>query len=162
MFIINASLLLLSIIYSVWRLKIRTTDTQRPLSEAKNVFIDYFDYNHVIQTFRTLFKKRPLNRRTYLLLFIVSMAFYTFQREEKSLAYLYFQLVLNWTFDTISYFRTYQSALQGVFLFVIVPFLNKILGWRDTWVIMVGSLCHSIARVFFATARSTVLIYVGK
>lgn len=162
MFIINATLLFLSIVYTALRLEWRTSERQRPLREADNIIVDYFDYNHAVETFQTLFKKRPFNRRTYLLLCIVSMGLYTFQREEKSMSYLYLQLALKWTFDQISYFRTYQSALQDVVLLVAIPFLSTYLGWRDTVIIMLGALCHSAARLFFALGRTTALIYIGK
>lgn len=161
MFAINSTLLLVSIIYTAVRLKWRTTDRQKPLSEAPNLLLDYFDHNHAVETFRTMFKKRSFNRRTYLLLFIASMALYTFQREERSISYLYLQRALQWTFDQISYFRTYQSALQDIFLLVTVPFLSKFLGWRDTYIIMLGAICHSAARLFFALGRTVTIIYVG-
>lgn len=89
------------------------------------------------------------------------MALYTFQRDEKAMSYLYFQLALKWVFDQVSNFRTYQSALQDVTLLVAIPFLSKFLGWKDTVIIMLGALCHSIARLFFALGETTVLIYVG-
>lgn len=162
MFIINATLLFLSIVYTASRLEWRTSERQRPLREADNIIVDYFDYNHAVETFQTLFKKRPSNRRMYLLLCIVSMGLYTFQREEKSMSYLYLQLALKWTFDQISYFRTYQSALQDVVLLVAIPFLSTYLGWRDTVIIMLGAICHSIARLFFALGTTTQLIYIGK
>lgn len=161
MFIINTSLLFLSIIYSAVRLKIRTTDHQKPISEAPNLLTDYFDYNHATATFHTLFKRRPFDRRTYLLLLILSMGLYTFQREERSMAYLYLQLALKWTFDQISIFRSYQSGLQDVFLLLSIPFLSKLLGWRDTSIIMLGAFCHSVARLFFSLAKRTDLIYLG-
>lgn len=63
LFIINASSLFLSILYTALRLKWRTVERQRPISEANNVFLDYFDYNHAVETFRTLFKWRPFNGR---------------------------------------------------------------------------------------------------
>lgn len=89
------------------------------------------------------------------------MALYTFQRDERTMTYLYFQLALKWVFDQVSYFRTYQSALQDITLLIAIPFLSKFLGLKDTVIIMLGALCHSIARLFFALSESTVLIYVG-
>lgn len=63
LFIINASLLFLSLVYTALRLKWRTVERQRPISEANNLFLDYFDYNHAVETFQTLFKWRPFNGR---------------------------------------------------------------------------------------------------
>lgn len=162
MFTINASLLFLAIVYSFIRLDWRTNEKQRPLSEANNVFTDFFDGDHVVQTVSTICKRRPNRQRTYLLILILSMAFYTFQRDEKPMMYLYVQLVLKWTFDTFSNFKTYVSALQGVILLCAIPLLSKVFHWRDTYIMMLGALCHSVARVFYATATVGWLLYVGK
>lgn len=56
MFSINVSLLVLSIVYTLLRLKWRTGENQRPLSEASNVFRDFFDCDHVSQTFKYYFE----------------------------------------------------------------------------------------------------------
>lgn len=63
LFIINASSLFCSLVYTALRLKWRTVDRQRPFNEASNLFLDYFDYKHAVETFQTLFKKRPFNGR---------------------------------------------------------------------------------------------------
>lgn len=161
MFTINASMLFLAILYTFLRLDWRTNEKQRPLSEAPNVITDFFDTDHVVQTFTTICKRRPKRRRTYLLIMILSMAFYTFQRDEKPMMYLYVQLVLKWTFDAFSNFKTYVSALQGIFLLFAVPLLSKFFGWRDTCIMMLGAICHSIARIFYATAEVGWFLYVG-
>ncbi|KRT81904.1 membrane transporter, partial [Oryctes borbonicus] len=161
MFTINASMLLLAILYTFLRLDWRTSEKQRPLREANNVITDFFDTDHVVQTLTTLCKRRPNKRRIYLLILILAMAFYTFQRDEKPMMYLYVQLVLKWTFDEFSNFKTYVSALQGVILLCAVPLLNKVFNWRDTCVMMLGAICHSVARIFYATASVDWLLYVG-
>lgn len=161
MFIINASLLLIAIIYTALRLDFRSNETQRPISEAKNVITDFFDYKHVVLTFKTIFKKRLFNKRTYILLLILAMATYTFQRDERQMSYLYLQWVLKWTFDKISNFRTYQSAIQDVMLLVAIPLMSKLLGWRDTVIALIGAVSHIVARIFYATAIDSWLFYIG-
>ncbi|KAK5641306.1 hypothetical protein RI129_009853 [Pyrocoelia pectoralis] len=161
MFIINASLLGAAIIYTALRLDTRTNDKQKPISEAKNVITDFFDYKHVVDTFKTIFKRRTFARRSYLLLLILAMATYTFQRDERQMSYLYLQLVFNWTFDQVSTFRIYQSAIQDVMLLVAIPLMSKVLGWRDTIIALIGSLAHIAARIFYTTADVGWLFYLG-
>ncbi|KAL3272941.1 hypothetical protein HHI36_014399 [Cryptolaemus montrouzieri] len=161
MFSINASLMFLSILYTLLRLKWRTTDKQSPLPSTKNVLCDFFDYNHVVFTFRTIFKKRLANRRRYLLILIAMMGFYTFQRDEKNTCYLYLQNVFHWTFGQISSFRTFQSALQDIGLITAIPLMSKILGWKDTVIVMVGAFAHATARVFYITAKTDTMFYMG-
>ncbi|RZC34752.1 MFS 1 and/or Sugar tr domain containing protein [Asbolus verrucosus] len=161
MFGINVGLMVLAIIYTFLRLDWRTNNRQKPISEASNLFTDFFDYNHVVNTGKTLFKKRRHNRRCYLLILVAMMAFYTFQRDEKDMSYLYVQLVFKWKFEDFSQFRTVQSAVQDVFLLLAMPLMSRILGWRDTVIIMIGALAHSVGRIFYATADASWVFYVG-
>ncbi|XP_063917352.1 proton-coupled folate transporter isoform X3 [Zophobas morio] len=161
MFAINVSLLVLAIIYTFLRLDWRTSARQKPLSEASNLFTDFFDYNHVVTTAVTLFKPRRHNRRSYLLILILMMAFYTFQRDEKDMSYLYVNLVFKWQFNEFSDFRTVQSAIQDVFLLLAIPLMSRVLGWRDTVIIMIGALAHSVGRIFYATAADPWVFYLG-
>ncbi|XP_031354714.1 solute carrier family 46 member 3 isoform X3 [Photinus pyralis] len=161
MFIINASLLVAAIIYTGLRLKMRTNDKQRPISDANNVVTDFFDYKHVVDTFKTIFKRRQFTQRAFLLLLILAMATYTFQRDERQMSYLYLQWVFNWNFDQVSTFRTFQSAIQDVMLLVAIPLMSKLLGWRDTIIALIGALAHIAARIFYASANVGWMFYLG-
>jgi len=85
MFGINASLLLAAILYTLWRLKWRTTESQQPL--PCNILGDFFDFDHVVQSVKAVVKKRPGNRRLYLLILFIAMALYTFQRGQSAFYY---------------------------------------------------------------------------
>ena len=85
MFGINASLLLAAILYALWWLKWRTTESQQPL--PCNVLGDFFDFDHVKQSVKVVVKKRPGNRRLYLLILFIAMALYTFQRGQCAFYY---------------------------------------------------------------------------
>lgn len=163
MFAINASLLLLSIIYSIIRLKSRTTDRQVPITELRWYRMpgDFFDRKHVVTSLKTFFKKRTMNRRIYLYILMVAMSFYTFQRDEKPKMYLYTQLKFNWNADLYSYFKTYQSAAYVVMMFVGVPFFTKVLQMKDTFIIMIGATAHATARFVYIFAEVDWLLYVG-
>lgn len=163
MFAINASLLFASIVYSSLRLKARTTDRQISIRELPWYLmpVDFFDRNHVVRSLQTFFKKRTMNRRIYLYVLMIAMSFYTFQRDEKPKMYLYTQLIFNWDADMYSYFKTYQSAAYVIMMFLGVPFFTKILGLRDTIIIMIGATAHASARFVYIFARVDWLLYVG-
>lgn len=161
MFIINASLLAAAILYSMLRLQWRTTTTQRPVSEAGNLFLDFFDLSHILNTTKTITKSRTSKKRTVLILLILMMALYVFQRDERNMMYLYCQLVFNWTVGQYSTFRTVQSALQDLGLLFAIPIMSRLLGWRDTVIIMVGALAHTTARIFYSQAVTTWVFYMG-
>lgn len=163
MFAINASLVFLAILYSTIRLKSRTTDRQISILEVPwyRIPADFFDRSHVVRSMHTFFKKRAMNRRIYLYILMVSMSFYTFQRDEKPKMYLYTQLKFNWDADRYSYFKTYQSAAYAVMMFLGVPFFTKVLGMRDTIIIMIGATAHAVARFVYIFAQVDWLMYVG-
>ncbi|CAH1180344.1 unnamed protein product [Phaedon cochleariae] len=161
MFVINTLLMVMAFLYTLARLKWRSNPRQRPLSEADNKFFDFFDYNHVTNTIDTLFKKRPSNRRSYLLILIVMMALYTFQRDEREMMFMYCQLAFHWTVGQFSTFRTFQSALQDIVLLVAIPLMSKLFGWRDTIIIMIGAAAHTTARLFYIVADDSLIFYIG-
>uniref|UniRef100_A0A182W047 Major facilitator superfamily (MFS) profile domain-containing protein n=1 Tax=Anopheles minimus TaxID=112268 RepID=A0A182W047_9DIPT len=163
MFAINASLLACSIIYSALRLKSRTTERQCSIRELPwyRMPLDFFDRQHVIRSVRTFVRHRTLHRRTYMYLLMVAMSFYTFQRDEKPKMYLYTQLRFNWDTDRYSYFKTYQSAAYVVMMFLGVPLFTKVLGLKDTLIIMIGALAHASARFVYIFAEVGWVLYIG-
>lgn len=134
MFMINASLLFLAIVYSVVVLKWQTTSQQNSFVNLGffGMFKDFFDKQHVVDSVRTLVKKRPNHRRLYLIIFMFAMALYTFQRDEKPMLYLYTQLKFRWTVVKYSEFKVYQSIAFVVVMITGIPLMSKVLKFRDT------------------------------
>lgn len=89
---------------------------------------------------------------------MISMAFYAFQRDEKQYLYLYAQLKFEWTTEMYSHFKTYQSAAFVLVMLVAVPIMNKLLKWKDTMIVMIGALAHSLGRVFFGFANGDTMM----
>ena len=118
MFSINTMMILIAIIYSLYNLEWQTTENQIPISWG-NIFFDFFDRCHVLETISTITKKRINHRREYLWIVLTCMMLYTFQREEKPMSYLYTQLKFNWNINEFSNFRTFYSALfvSGEFIY---------------------------------------------
>lgn len=114
--------------------KWQTTSTQRSLREVgiSGVLCDFFDRMHVVESLRTLGKKREMKRHIYLWIFMVAMALYTFQRDEKPMMYLYTQLKFDW--DTVLYsnFKTFQSSAYVIMMLAGIPLMSKVFGWPDT------------------------------
>lgn len=109
MFSLNALLLLIALLYSFFRLDWATNPHQKPLKlcclnvkskfikndNEKNVrqpycFLDFFDKEHLIESIKTITRKRSTHGRGYLILLILAMGLYTFQRG-KYLFHLYLE-----------------------------------------------------------------------
>ncbi|XP_028981754.1 thymic stromal cotransporter homolog [Diachasma alloeum] len=160
MFSINTSLLILAVIYSLIVLKWQTNPRQQPLN-GMNPFTDFFDKEHVIATVKTLSKRRPKFSRLHLWILFIAMTLYTFQRDEKPMSYLYTQRFFNWGVKDFSTFRTFQSSLFVAAMLVGAPILSRVLGLRDTYIVIIGALSHAGGRILFASALTPNVFYAG-
>ncbi|XP_077302511.1 lysosomal proton-coupled steroid conjugate and bile acid symporter SLC46A3 [Arctopsyche grandis] len=163
LFAINASFLFIAIIYSAINLKWKTTEKHQSMSEAgvHNFFADFFDKNHAVSSFRALTKERPHHRRAYLLIMMISMALYTFQRDEKPMLFLYTIKVFGWDANIYSNFKTFQSTAYVIMMLIAMPLMSRVLNWRDTIIVMIGSVSHAGGRFFFAFAKQSWFFYIG-
>ncbi|XP_058980483.1 proton-coupled folate transporter isoform X2 [Musca domestica] len=163
MFTLNASLLALSIIYTIFALKWQTTPKQRSLKELGccGFFGDFFDKQHVVDSLGVLVKKRPGNRRSFLIILLITMALYTFQRDEGQYLYMYTVFKFKWGVDVYSTFKTVKSSAYVLAMLVGVPIMNKSFNWKDTTIVFIGAWAHAIARLFYYFAETGQMFYVG-
>ncbi|TMW43321.1 hypothetical protein DOY81_011599, partial [Sarcophaga bullata] len=163
MFAFNASLLFASIVYTIFALKWQTTPKQRPLSELGccGLVTGFFDKQHVIDSFKVLIRKRPGARRSFLIMFLISMALYTFQRDEGQYLFMYTTFKFKWDISIFSTFKTVKSSAFVVAMLVGVPIMNKVFNWRDTTIVFIGAWAHAVARLFYYFATTGELFYVG-
>lgn len=112
----------------------KTTPKQRPISEVSccGLIPDFFDKDHVVQSVKTMVRKRKMNRRAYLWMLMFAMLFYTFQRDEKPMTYLYTQYTFNWNTEIYSAFKTFQSTAYVILMLGGIPLMSKIFGFQDT------------------------------
>lgn len=160
MFSINSSLLVLAIIYSLLNLQWQTNIKQQPM-KGINFFSDFFDLKHVDATIRTMVKRRESKGRLFLWILFLSMSLYAFQRDEKPMSFLYTQLVFKWNVADFSHFRTFQSSFFVIAMLLGVPITSKVLKMKDTWIVVIGTLSHSLARVIFSLAKKPILFYIA-
>ncbi|XP_021188002.3 probable peptidoglycan muropeptide transporter SLC46 [Helicoverpa armigera] len=163
MFAINTVLMFLATLYTVIFLKWQTRPEQKSLKEAgvKNPLTDFFDVKNIVQTITILSQKRPNNRRLFLWFLLISMAFYTFQRDERSVMYLYTIKVFKWDTTSFSNFRTYLSTMYVLAMLFGIPLMTKVLQWRDTLIVMLGATAHICGHLVYAHAKTANLWYLG-
>ncbi|KAL0902365.1 hypothetical protein ABMA27_000255 [Loxostege sticticalis] len=163
MFAINTCLMVLATLHCFFFLKWQTSPAQKTLREAgvKNPLTDFFDVNNIKRTLVTLTKRRCENRRLFLWFLLMSMAFYTFQRDERPVMYLYTTIVFQWDATDFSYFRTYLSTAYVVVMLFGIPLMSRVLNWRDTVIVMIGASAHVTGHFIYAHATDEKLMYVG-
>lgn len=81
------------------------------------------------------------------------MLFYTFQRDEKPMTYLYTQLKFNWDTEMYSNFKTFQSTAYVVMMLCGIPIMSKLLHMQDT----VSSI--TIRMIMGGYIRGAILLY---
>ncbi|XP_031830327.2 putative peptidoglycan muropeptide transporter SLC46 isoform X1 [Nomia melanderi] len=160
MFIINTSLLVVAILYTLIRLKWQTLSQQQSLL-GTNLLTDFFDKKHVAATMKTLTRPRRNHGKMHLWLLLLIMMLYTFQRDEKPMSYLYTQLKFKWDVAAFSNFRTFQSTTFVVAMLIGVPVMSKLLGIRDTFIVAIGATSHALGRIVFVFAKIPIMFYVG-
>ncbi|XP_052746888.1 proton-coupled folate transporter [Bicyclus anynana] len=163
MFAINSCLMIIATVYSFLFLNWQTRPEQKSLREAgvKNPIGDFFDFNNIKQTIVTLTKKRPNNRRMFLWFLLISMAFYTFQRDEKQVMYLYTTNVFKWDATDFSNFKTYLSTAYVIVMLFVIPLFTKILNSKDTIIVMLGAFAHMTGHFIYAHAKADYTMYIG-
>lgn len=160
MFIINATLLFLAILYSLIKLKWQTLPQQQVLM-GTNLLTDFFDKKHIIATIKTIIKTRPNHGKLHLLFLLIIMMLYVFQRDEKPMSFLYAQLKFKWDVNTYSNFKTFQSSTFVLAMLIGVPIMSKVMKIRDTIIVAIGAISHASGRIIFALAKIPELFYVG-
>lgn len=71
-------------------------------------------------------------RRTCLILLLLAMCLYTFQREENQYLFIYTTFKFNWEVNVYSIFKTFKSTAYVLAMLVSVPVMNRFFHWRDT------------------------------
>lgn len=163
MFAINAFLISMSIVYSLLNLKWQTTPRQESICKigCTGWMGDFFDHTHIRNSIDTLTKRRPSRRRMLLWTLLAAMFFYTFQRDERPLTFLYTKQKFNWDTEQFSHFKVFQSTTHILMLFGGVPIMTRLLKWPDTTIAMVGAINFAAARLFFTLAEVPSIFYVG-
>ncbi|XP_053624035.1 probable peptidoglycan muropeptide transporter SLC46 isoform X2 [Plodia interpunctella] len=163
MFAINTCLMVLATLHCLIFLEWQTRPEQKSLREAnvKNPITDFFDVKNIKQTLVTLTKKRNNNKRIFLWILLVSMAFYTFQRDERPMMYLYTTKVFKWDASDFSNFRTFLSSSYVLAMLFGIPIMTKLFKWRDTLIVMIGASAHIVGHFIYAHATVEKLLYVG-
>jgi len=114
-FSISASLYLFSFTYGLLYLPESRAKLEKPDSKEKKSFLkDFFDKDHVIETFKVAFKKGENKRRQrVILLMIAVMVIIGPLHGEMAVTYLFTRFRFNWSEVEFSIFSTY-AMLTGL------------------------------------------------
>lgn len=166
MWALNSALLLAAFVFGCLVLNfVSSPKNQKSVKEVSlcEFFKDIFRIGYICKTFKIFRKPAPgsLTNRRNIVLLIVAMGLYIFQRDEKPYLYMYTQLKFNWGVSEFSFYKTMASVNFAVCMLVGARILTKCFKLKDYTIIMIGTLSHISARIWYFLADQPTYMYVG-
>lgn len=122
-FSLAGSLYLLALLYGIFILKeVPSKVTTNQPTVKKSFLADFFDLNHIKETFSVAFRKGPRQRRAKILaLMAVIIIAVGPQHGEMSLFYLFTRYKFNWSEVEFSIFATYSVVVHliGIYYYYL-------------------------------------------
>ncbi|KAL3289023.1 hypothetical protein HHI36_003466 [Cryptolaemus montrouzieri] len=160
LFSFSSCILLSGIIYGI--LVVREEPSEKPKEHKQGILKDLFAFEHVINTFKTCFRKDEGKRRTKIVIIILlgALIFGPLQGEI-SVVYMYIRLKCGWNEVDFSIYNSFHFCLQLLGTSFALTFFSKHLKLNDAMlgIIAVGSRICSCA--IFAIAPSGKYFYLG-
>ncbi|XP_061401831.1 probable peptidoglycan muropeptide transporter SLC46 [Musca vetustissima] len=163
-FSISASLYVVSLFYGFFFLPeprprcIQPEDKHKP----RNLLADFFDKEHVIETFRVAFKKGENKRRArVILLMIVVMVVIGPIYGEMNVMYLFTRYRFNWNEVDFSVFNTFAVVTGLVGVLFCVGILSHKLKLDDALIGVLSSTSKILSGFVYAFATLPWHMYVG-
>lgn len=165
MWAINSSLLLIAFVEGCITLQFTTSPHHKSIKDVPfcDFCKDIFRLEYLFATFRIFHKVSAdvlFNRRNVVLLFI-AMGMYVFQRDEKAYLYMYTQLKFDWGISEFSFYKTMASVNFAVCMLFMSQVINRYFKVNDYLIMIIGTLAHISARVWYFCAQQTSFMYVG-
>lgn len=105
----------------------------KKVNTKTNKIVDFFDTDHVVNTFKVAFKKTADGRRQKVIaVLIVAMLLIGPLHGEIAVNYLFTRYKFNWSEVEYSIFSTYSMALQMIGILIAVSYFSKKLKIRDS------------------------------
>ncbi|XP_064537063.1 probable peptidoglycan muropeptide transporter SLC46 [Drosophila montana] len=160
-FSISAAFYVLAFVYGFFFLE---EPVARPEKTApqKSLLADFFDKEHVVQTFRVAFKKGENQRRQrVILLMIVVMVIIGPLHGEMAVTYLFTRFRFNWSEVEFSFFSTYAMFTGLIGVIFCVGILSHKLNIDDALVGVLSSTSKILSSFVYAFATLPWHMYLG-
>lgn len=163
-FSISASLYLFSFLYGLFFLAEPRAKPEKsvPKGERKSLLADFFDKDHVVETFRVAFKRGENQRRQrVIMLMVVVMVVIGPMHGEMAVTYLFTRFRFNWSEVEFSVFSTYAMITGLVGVLFCVGILSHKLKIDDALVGVISSMSKILSGFVYAFATVPWHMYVG-
>lgn len=156
---------MVAIIYGFFFVKepqITISEKDRLKASEKSILADFFDREHVVNTFKVAFKKGENQRRLRVsMLLIVVMVVIGPMHGEMSVIYLFTRYKFNWSEVEFSFFSTYAMLTSLVGTLFSVGVFSHLLQIDDAIIGVLSSMSKIISSFVYAFASTTWQLYLG-
>ncbi|KAI8035589.1 hypothetical protein M5D96_011638 [Drosophila gunungcola] len=160
-FSISAAFYVLAFVYGFFFLEEPVARPEKS-GEQKSLLADFFDKEHVVQTFRVAFKKGENQRRKrVILLMIVVMVIIGPLHGEMAVTYLFTRFRFNWSEVEFSFFSTYAMFTGLIGVIFCVGVLSHKLNIDDALVGVLSSTSKILSSFVYAFATLPWHMYLG-
>ncbi|KAL1402063.1 hypothetical protein pipiens_006250 [Culex pipiens pipiens] len=163
-FSISASLYLVAFFYGVFfvpEVDI-VNEKERLKAQEKSALADFFDKEHVMETFRVAFKQGERQRRLrVIMLMIVVMVVIGPLHGEMSVIYLFTRYRFNWSEVEFSFFSTYGMLTGLIGTIFSVGVFSHLLKIDDALIGVMSSMSKILSSFVYAFAVTTWQLYLG-
>ncbi|XP_035776164.1 solute carrier family 46 member 3-like isoform X2 [Anopheles albimanus] len=163
-FTISATLYLLAFFYGAFRVpevNILNEKERLRASEKRNLLADFFDREHVMETFRVAFKIGQRQRRLrVIMLMIVVMVVIGPLHGEMAVIYLFTRYRFNWSEVEFSFFSTYGMLTGLIGTVFSVGVFSHLLKIDDALIGVMSCMSKILSSFVYAFAVTTWQLYL--
>ncbi|XP_042220976.1 proton-coupled folate transporter-like [Homarus americanus] len=105
---------------------------------AITMLTDFFNWRHVVESFKTAFKKREGDARSVLMAVIIGNMIRRMARG--FFMYMFVRRALHWGATDYGYWISYRNLLVALGSLFLVPFLTRLLSFTDMSLVVLGTL----------------------
>ncbi|XP_068141215.1 probable peptidoglycan muropeptide transporter SLC46 [Drosophila tropicalis] len=161
-FSISAAFYVLAFVYGFFFLEEPVARPEKSEIPQKSLLADFFDKEHVVQTFRVAFQKGENQRRKrVILLMIVVMVIIGPLHGEMAVSYLFTRFRFNWSEVEFSFFSTYAMFTGLIGVIFCVGILSHKLNIDDALVGVLSSTSKILSSFVYAFATLPWHMYLG-
>ncbi|XP_038210473.1 proton-coupled folate transporter-like [Zerene cesonia] len=144
-------------------------DPERPKVDKKgedkgvcNFLKSFFNFKHVMDTMKVVFKKGPNRRRTKSILVLVSIAFvYGPMYGEFTVRYWFTRYRFNWDAMKYSFYNTFYICLHALGAFISVSIFSRRWQWSDATLGIISTVSKLMGGLAASQARTTLQMYLA-
>ncbi|XP_017782042.1 PREDICTED: uncharacterized protein LOC108566582 [Nicrophorus vespilloides] len=162
-FSISAVLYIIAFAYGYYKIEEHKKVDVPVLSDKPFAFLrDFFNINHVVETFRVAFKHGENNRKMkVMLLMLVVMVVIGPMHGEMVVMYLFTRFRFNWDELDFSIFSTYNMITSLVGTSVSVGLFSHLLKIDDALIGVISCTSKVLSSVVYTFATTSLVFYLG-